>query len=73
MCPHCAATPFDCTAVSLLIFHALTNVSLAQTINDHLGEASIKRLVNWTLRYLSDVDIPIKRYDPKASRIKHTP
>lgn len=60
------------TAVSL-IFPALTNIYLAQTINDHLGEASIKRLVNWTLRYLSDVDIPIKRYDHKAPRIKHTP
>ncbi|GMH68007.1 hypothetical protein TrST_g4201 [Triparma strigata] len=31
------------------------------SINGHLGEDNIKRIVNWTMRYLSDVDIPIKR------------
>ncbi|GAB5036294.1 phosphomannomutase a1 [Nannochloropsis oceanica] len=31
------------------------------SINDHLGEENIKAIVNWTLRYLSDLDIPIKR------------
>lgn len=31
-----------------------------QTISKHLGEDNVKRLVNWILKYLSDVDIPIK-------------
>jgi phosphomannomutase len=31
------------------------------TISDHLGEAAIKRVVNWTLKYLSAVDCPVKR------------
>lgn len=28
---------------------------------DHLGEANMKRLINWILRYFSDLDIPVKR------------
>jgi len=32
-----------------------------QTISKHLGEDNIKKIVNWTLKYLADVDIPIKR------------
>ncbi|GMI43924.1 hypothetical protein TrCOL_g13380 [Triparma columacea] len=31
------------------------------SISSHLGEENIKRVVNWTMRYLSEVDIPIKR------------
>lgn len=31
-----------------------------QTISKHLGEDNIKRIVNWVMKYLSDVDIPIK-------------
>jgi phosphomannomutase len=31
-----------------------------QTISKHLGEDNIKRIVNWTLRYIADIDIPIK-------------
>lgn len=31
-----------------------------QTIAKHLGEDNIKRIVNWTLKYLADVDIPVK-------------
>ena len=31
-----------------------------QTIAKHLGEDNIKRMVNWTLKYLADVDIPVK-------------
>ena len=30
------------------------------SINDHLGEENIKRIVNWTLAYLSKVDCPVK-------------
>lgn len=32
-----------------------------QTISKHLGELNVKRLVNWVLKYLSDIDIPVKR------------
>ncbi|KAL3815773.1 hypothetical protein ACHAXA_001667 [Cyclostephanos tholiformis] len=32
-----------------------------QTISKFLGEDNVKRIVNWTLRYLADIDIPIKR------------
>jgi phosphomannomutase len=32
-----------------------------QTISKHLGELNVKRLVNWVLKYLSDVDLPVKR------------
>ena len=32
-----------------------------QSLNIHLGEAAIKRIINWTLQYLSKIDIPIKR------------
>ena len=31
-----------------------------QTISKHLGEENIKRIVNWVMKYLSDVDLPIK-------------
>lgn len=32
-----------------------------QTIAKFLGEVNIKRIVNWTLKYLADIDIPVKR------------
>lgn len=32
-----------------------------QTISKHLGEDNIRRIVNWTLKYLADIDIPVKR------------
>lgn len=31
-----------------------------QTISKFLGEDNIKRIVNWVLKYLADVDIPVK-------------
>jgi len=31
-----------------------------QTISKFLGEDNIKRIVNWVMKYLSDVDIPVK-------------
>jgi hypothetical protein len=36
-----------------------------QTLNSHLGEDNIKAIVNWTLRYLSEIDIPVKRSVPR--------
>lgn len=32
-----------------------------QTISKFLGEDNIKKIVNWVMKYLADVDIPIKR------------
>lgn len=31
-----------------------------QTIAKFLGEDNIKKIVNWTMKYLADVDIPVK-------------
>ena len=31
-----------------------------QTIAKFLGEDNIKRIVNWTMKYLAEVDIPVK-------------
>ena len=31
-----------------------------QTIANYIGEDNVKRMVNWTLDYLSKLDIPIK-------------
>merc|ERR1719450_1036445 len=33
----------------------------SNSISKHLGEDNIKRVVNWTLRYLADLDLPVKR------------
>lgn len=32
-----------------------------QSFKDHLGEDNLKRLINFSLRYIADLDIPIKR------------
>lgn len=32
-----------------------------ESIQKHLGEASIKRLINFCLHYIADLDIPVKR------------
>ena len=32
-----------------------------QTISKFLGEDNVKRLVNWVMKYLADVDMPVKR------------
>jgi len=31
------------------------------SIVDHLGEDNLKRVINWTLKYVANLDIPIKR------------
>lgn len=31
-----------------------------QTMSQHIGEDNVKRIVNWTLKYIADLDIPIK-------------
>ena len=37
------------------------NILEVQTISKFLGEDNVKRIVNWTMKYLADVDIPVKR------------
>lgn len=32
-----------------------------QAIHTYLGEENVKEIVNFTLRYVADLDIPIKR------------
>lgn len=32
-----------------------------QSFKDHLGEENLKRLINFSLRYIADLDIPVKR------------
>lgn len=32
-----------------------------QSIKTHLGEEHLKRMINWFLRYIADLDIPVKR------------
>ena len=32
-----------------------------QNFSSHLGEANLKRLINFSLKYIADLDIPIKR------------
>jgi phosphomannomutase len=31
-----------------------------QTISKYLGEDNVKRIVNWVMKYLADLDIPVK-------------
>jgi phosphomannomutase len=31
-----------------------------QTIAKHLGEDNVKRISNWVMKYLADLDIPVK-------------
>lgn len=33
----------------------------SNSISKHLGEDNIKRIVNWVMKYLSELDLPIKR------------
>jgi phosphomannomutase len=32
-----------------------------QSFKDHLGEDNLKKLINYSLRYIADLDIPVKR------------
>jgi len=33
----------------------------SNSISKHLGEDNIKRIVNWVMKYLADLDLPVKR------------
>lgn len=36
----------------------------SRSIKDHLGEEKLKKFINFCLRYIADLDIPIKRFVP---------
>jgi hypothetical protein len=38
-----------------------TELLAVQSLKDHLGEVKLKRFINFVLRYIADLDIPIKR------------
>lgn len=50
-----------CFAENGLLAHKDGAVIGQTSIVDHLGEANLKRLVNWILAYFSTLDIPVKR------------
>lgn len=54
----------EAARLNLCTFHCVF-----QTILSHLGEENCKALINFTLRYIADLDIPVKRYDLCASSI----
>jgi phosphomannomutase len=33
-----------------------------KSIKDQLGEEKLKKIINFCLKYIADLDIPIKRY-----------
>lgn len=33
-----------------------------QDLKSYLGEDKLKKIINWILHYIADLDIPIKRY-----------
>ena len=37
------------------------NIIAVQSFKDFLGEEKLKKLLNWILKYLSEIDIPVKR------------
>lgn len=43
-----------------LVAYKNGEVMEVQTISKFLGEDNIKRIVNWVMKYLSEVDIPVK-------------
>lgn len=44
-----------------LMAHKGTELLAVQSLKEHLGEATLKKLINFVLRYVADLDIPIKR------------
>ena len=44
-----------------LMAHKGTELLAVQSLKDHLGEPTLKKLINFVLRYVADLDIPIKR------------
>jgi hypothetical protein len=42
-----------------------------KAVNEHLGEANVKAIVNWVLKYFSELDLPIKRCVPTPTHTTH--
>lgn len=56
-----------------LVAYKLGNELDSNSFIQYVGEEEYKKMVNWILRYLADVDIPIKRYVAGCTRHKaHT-
>jgi phosphomannomutase len=45
-----------------LVAYKLGNELKSNSFIQHVGEDEWKKMANWVLRYLSEVDIPIKRW-----------
>jgi phosphomannomutase len=52
--------PYNFSQNGLVAYHQYGQLLEIQTIAKFLGEENIQRLVNWVLRYLSNLDLPIK-------------
>jgi phosphomannomutase len=44
-----------------LVAHKGTEMLAIQSLKEHLGEDKLKKLINFILHYVADLDIPIKR------------
>jgi phosphomannomutase len=44
-----------------LVAHKAGDLLAIQSLKKHLGEDNLKRLINFVLHYVADLDIPIKR------------
>ncbi|KAH8741808.1 phosphomannomutase [Cryptosporidium ryanae] len=44
-----------------VVFHEDGKLIHSESISKHLGEDSLKKLINFCLRYIAELDIPIKR------------
>ena len=45
------------------------NLLESNSILKHLGEDKIKRIVNWVLKYLANLDLPVKVRDENSIRL----
>ncbi len=61
MTPEMVAAAECCFAENGLDAYKLGVEIEKQSLNKHLGEDNLKRLVNFCLHYIADLDIPIKR------------
>ncbi len=61
MTPEIVAAAEYCFAENGLDAYKLGVEIEKQSFNKHLGEDNLKRLVNFCLHYIADLDIPIKR------------
>jgi phosphomannomutase len=44
-----------------LVAYKAGQLLAVQSLSSHLGEANLKQLINFCLKYLADIDIPVKR------------